>query len=140
MTASPLGGALKRRLFAEHTRWERQLACQLWWRMRSLRRRSQGNFAHPIGAGFRYELDVSPVERAKRRAMADGNDGCALEPVLQQTIKRSLGRFIERGGRLVEEQIVGRVQQRPRYRKPLLLAERKHPVPVRFVMQARHKL
>ena len=43
-----------------------------------------------------------------------------------------LGRLVEGGGRLVEKQEGGCMQQRARHAKALLLAERQHPVPVRL--------
>ena len=58
------------------------------------------------------------------------------EPLFQQPIERGLGRLVERGGRLVQEQIVRRMQQRARDAEPLLLAERQHAVPVRLLVDA----
>ena len=53
---------------------------------------------------------AAAVECAERRAVADGDDRRALEPLLQQPVQRRLGGLIERSGRLVEEQIIGLLQ------------------------------
>src|SRR2546428_165499 len=76
---------------------------------------------------------VPAVERAQRRAVADRDDGGLAQPLLHEPVERGLGGLVERGGRLVEEQIVGRVQDRPGDGEPLLLADREHPVPVRLL-------
>jgi hypothetical protein len=47
-------------------------------------------------AVIRHHLDAAAVEDVKRRTMADGNDGRAFQPVVQQAIQRFLGGFIER--------------------------------------------
>ena len=59
------------------------------------------------------------------------------QPLLQQAVQRRLGGFVERRGRLVEEQIIRRVQQRARDGEPLLLAERQHAIPVRLLVEPR---
>ena len=75
------------------------------------------------------------MERRKRRAVADRHDRRAGKALLQQLVERCLGRLVERGGGLVEEQIVRRMQDRARDADALLLAEREHPVPVRFLVE-----
>ena len=47
-----------------------------------------------------------------------------LEPLLQRPVEGSLGGFIERGGRFVEEQVVGFLEQRAGNGKALLFALR----------------
>jgi hypothetical protein len=38
--------------------------------------------------------------------MANGDDGRALEPVLQQAVQRRLGGFVERSSRFIEEEVI----------------------------------
>ena len=75
------------------------------------------------------------MERAERRAVADRDDRCGGQPLLQQAVQHRLGRLVERRGRLVEEQIIRRVKQHARDGEPLLLAAGKHAVPVRLLVQ-----
>src|SRR5579863_6999899 len=67
--------------------------------------------------------------------MADRDYGRCRQLLGQETIERRFGGFVERGGRLIEEQIFRRVQKRARQTQPLLFAEREHPVPMRFLLQ-----
>ena len=60
--------------------------------------------------------------------------------LLQQAIERGFGGFVERGGGLVEEQELRRLQQRACDAEPLLLAERQHPVPVLLLIDPRGEL
>ena len=85
---------------------------------------------------FARQIQAAAVEGGERGAMADGDDGGARKPPLQQVIERRLGRLIERGGGFIEQEVIGRVQNRPREAEPLLLAERQYPVPMCFFVDA----
>src|SRR6266478_681016 len=84
--------------------------------------------------------DVALVEGLERGAMADRDYGGCRQFLLEQTIQRRLGGLIQRRGRLVEEQILRPMQQRARESEALLFAERKHSVPVRFLLEPRREL
>ena len=65
--------------------------------------------------------DVEPaaVEGGEGAAMADRDDGRVRQALLQELVDRALRGLVERGGGLVEEQEVGRMQERPRNAEPL---------------------
>ena len=67
--------------------------------------------------------------------MADRNQRGVGQARLQQLVERGFRCLVERGGRLVEEQIVGRLEERAGDAKPLLFAEREHAVPVRILVE-----
>src|ERR1700681_4159638 len=81
--------------------------------------------------------DVALVEGCERGAMTDRDDGGCRQFLLEQTIQRRLRGLIQRRSRLVEEQILRPMQQRARQPEALLLAEREHPVPMRFLLEPR---
>src|SRR6266540_4369179 len=87
---------------------------------RSLRRLER-DLAHLLALAVAAEREMPAVERPQGRAVADRHDARMREPLLQEPIERGLGRLVERGGSLVEEQIVGRVQDGAREPEPLLL-------------------
>ena len=66
--------------------------------------------------------------------MADRYDGGARQAPFEQPVERGFARFVERGGGLVQKQIVRRVQHGAGDAEPLLLAERQHPVPMRLLV------
>src|SRR6266516_559566 len=105
---------------------------------RSLRRLER-DLAHLLALAVAAEREMPAVERPQGRAVADRHDARMREPLLQEPIERGLGRLVERGGSLVEEQIVGRVQDGAREPEPLLLAEREHAVPVRILVEPRRE-
>ena len=75
------------------------------------------------------------MERRERRAVADRHDGRFRQALLEQPVERRLRRLVERGGGLVEEQEIGRLQEGARDAEALLLAERQHAVPVRLLVE-----
>src|SRR5437588_2061619 len=79
--------------------------------------------------------ETAAVEGGERRAMADRYDRAALEPRGEKTVERGFRRLVERGRRLVEEQVIRRLQNGAGNSKALLLAEREHPVPVCFLVE-----
>src|SRR5665213_4343396 len=91
-------------------------------------RRLQVAFAQPITIAFAAESEPALVEGGERRAVTDRHDRGGGEPLLQQMIQLGFRRLIERGGGFVQEQIIGRMQQRAGKSEPLLLAERQNAV------------
>ena len=71
----------------------------------------------------------------RKRGIATCSGAIVTLPPKPTAIKARFGAFIERGCRLVEEQEIRRLKQCPRDCKPLLFAERKHPVPVSFFLE-----
>ena len=88
-----------------------------------------------VAVAVAFQRQAAAVERVQRRAVADRDDGRVRQPLLQQPVERGLGRLVERGGGLVEEQLVRLLQQRAGDAEPLLLAERQHAVPVRLLVE-----
>src|SRR5579871_6880050 len=78
---------------------------------------------------------AAAVERLQCGAMADRDNRRRCQLLFQQRVERRLGGFIKRRGRLVEKQILRLVQQCACDPEPLLLAERKHPVPVVLLVE-----
>ena len=70
------------------------------------------------------DLDAPAVECAERRTVADRDYRGALEPLLHEPIQLRFGRFIERRCRFIEQEIIGRIKQRPGNGESLLLAAR----------------
>src|SRR5580692_4458270 len=83
------------------------------------------------------QRDIALVERLERRAVADRDHGGRRQFRFEQLVELGFRRLIERGGCLIEEQKLRRVQERTREPEPLLLARREHSVPVRFLLQLR---
>src|SRR5689334_9971749 len=96
-------------------------------------------FQH-VAVAVAREHEAAVVEGGEGGAMPDRDDGGVRQPLAQQLIERRFGRFIERRRRLVEEEIIRRMQQRARDAEPLLLAEREHAIPVRLLVDALGKL
>src|SRR5262245_39338810 len=81
-----------------------------------------------IDLAVALEHQTAAMEGGERRAMADRYDRAALEPRVEQTVEHAFRRFVERGRRLVEEQIIRRLQNGAGNSQALLLAEREHSV------------
>src|SRR6516164_10084002 len=79
---------------------------------------------------LRRKLEEPAVELNKTRAVADGDDSRIGQPVEQQAIKLGLGRLVQGGCRLVQEQPIGLLQERAGDRQTLLLAARQLVGPI----------
>src|SRR3990170_5352860 len=80
--------------------------------------------------GVRLKLEEAARELGVARAVADGDDGRAGQPLDQQTIELRFRPLVERGRRLVEEQPLRLLQERARDRQSLLLPAGKLVGPV----------
>ncbi len=81
--------------------------------------------------GMKREMPI--VEVGERRAMTDRHDRGARQSLVQQPVQLGLRRLVQRGRRLVQEQIVRSLQNRPCNGETLLLAERQNAIPMRFL-------
>ena len=121
----------------------RQFACQCGRNAGTpclLGRRCQRHFLDLSKLSARYHFETAAMKGVQRRAVADRDEGRALEPFQQQPVKGCFGALVERGGCLIEEQIIRRLQQRARDREPLLFALRQHAIPMRLLVEARDEL
>src|SRR5262249_13139333 len=101
--------------------------------------RREGRLPHDVVIAFAAKPQPTLVERRKRRAVTDGNDGSVGKPPFEQLIERGLSCLVERRSGLIEEQEIRRVEERARDAEPLLLANRQHAVPMRLFLDAQGK-
>src|SRR6516164_5251750 len=101
----------------------------------SFRRGFERGLTQPAELAVALEHEPAAVERGERGAVADRHDRGALEPRIEKAIERGFRRLVERGRRLVEEKIVRCLQNGAGNAEALLLAEREHSVPVRFLRE-----
>src|SRR5579872_681618 len=97
-------------------------------------------FLHRKSLALAREHDLAGMECLERAAMADRHHRGSRKLFGQQTIEGGFGGFVERGGGLVKKKELRSVQQRARKPQTLLFAERKRPVPVAVLLQARCQL
>src|SRR5262252_10533560 len=95
------------------------------------RRRCERGFTQPADLAVALEHETAAMERGERRAVANRHDRRAPEPCVEKAIERGFRRLVERSRGLVEEKIIGRLQNGAGNAEALLLAEREHSVPVR---------
>src|SRR4029453_1744120 len=95
-----------------------------------LRRRLEHGLTQATDLAVALQHEAAAVERGKRRAVPDRDDRGALEARVEEAVERSFRRFVERGRRLVEKEIIRRLQNGSGNPEALLLAEREHSVPV----------
>src|SRR5258705_6523448 len=86
-----------------------------------------------------HQADIALMEGVQCRPVADRDDRGLRQLLLEQAVQRGLRGFVERGGRLVEEQVVRRVQQRAYEPEALLFAQRQRPIPVPLRVGLRRK-
>jgi hypothetical protein len=85
-------------------------------------------------AALALEDDLAAVERLELGPVADADDGRVLELVGEQGHELVLALGIERGGRFVEDDDVGPMQQEPSEGEALPLSARQRLVPRRFLV------
>src|ERR1700742_5125983 len=83
------------------------------------------------------QYDIALVECLQRAAVADRDDGGGRQFLLEKLVELRFGGLIKRGGGFVEEQVLRRMQERTRKPETLLLAQRQHAIPVRFLLRMR---
>ena len=92
--------------------------------------RSLGFRHHGGAVGLGAHFDAPLVESVERRPVADRDERRLRQFAGDRAIDLRLARFVQRRGRLIEEQPVRRSEQRARDRKPLLLAARQAQLPI----------
>ena len=101
------------------------------WQERSL--------LHDVAIFRAGECEPAAMERRKRCAMTDRDDRRLRKSLIKELIERRFAWFVQRSCRFIEKQEIGTVKKCARDAEPLLLALRQHPVPVRFLLDARHE-
>src|SRR5215813_12170895 len=101
---------------------------------------NRGEFAgilrEPHGVAVGGELEVAHVVRGDARSMRDADDRRPREVCAELAIDVALRRLVQCGGRLVEEEPRGGVEERARQREQLLLPGRQLLPPVLHLAQA----
>src|SRR5262249_52686388 len=97
------------------------------------RRGFERGLTQPTELAIALEHETAAVEGGERGAVADRHDRGALEPRVEKAVERGFRCLVEGSRRLVEEKIIRRLQNGAGNAEALLLAQRKHSVPVRFL-------
>src|SRR5262249_6714464 len=91
---------------------------------------ASGRLPEPHGVAVGNELEATLVVRGDARAMRDADDRRSREVRAELLVNVALGRLVQCGGRLVEEEPRRGVEERARQRDELLLARRELLRPV----------
>src|SRR5215471_12543333 len=99
------------------------------------RRGFERGLTQSVELAVALEHETAAVEGGERGAVADRHDRGAPEPCVEKAVERGFRRLVERSRRLVEEKIIRCLQNGAGNAEALLLAEREHSVPVRFLRE-----